>query len=549
MNYLFTLCSNNVVLRFDFTNDIGETVMKVIKIYLVLDDRHFRKCYLPLTCWYSRDIHRAFIVSVGLPDKQPLFNLHKIAEAEIVIICLSLEIAAFHQKYATVSSIVFTAFVCDDYQYSQVDFTPLHSKSVKILIVNESARTLAERYLTAKSLYEYLRENEKIDQIEFIQMAVSYPNMENVLTVSQLVSVHRNQPPKIIDDSVKIMNESEFVQMIPRAEAEIKRKKIQAQDMSFWKDEDTFIQQQPENDSTPQSMLDKMILRPFIVGGFTTVIESSPGMGKSCFTTALCAQIVGSKAPFLEERCITRCNPKTENGYKVVYLTFDADGVAIGEHRKDFAGDLGEQGINFIQRDMSGDETNYTKPENYGKFMSLLNSIRENEGNPGQDIDVLVIDTLLEFTHNSVVNSNLLFRKLVKEYPNMAIVLIHHLNKTNETYGGVKSTMAPRAILKLHRTDEQLKTVQGRKPTLADPFTISVEKFNVNKIPEDGESFALKLDENNHFVVQGQTRSKAEMRESLISQYEKKYNADQKLIARLFGTTDRTIRNWTKSEK
>ena len=107
--------------------------------------------------------------------------------------------------------------------------------------------------------------------------------------------------------------------------------------------------------------------------------------------------------------------------------------------------------------------------------------------------------------------------------------------------------MGPRVIISLHRTAEQEKTLKG-KPTLNDPFTIKIEKFNCNKIPEDGESFEVKLDDQNHFVVVNPVRSQNEMRPLLSKQYAAKYDLSQGEIARLFDTTDRTIRNWLNEE-
>lgn len=108
--------------------------------------------------------------------------------------------------------------------------------------------------------------------------------------------------------------------------------------------------------------------------------------------------------------------------------------------------------------------------------------------------------------------------------------------------------MGPRVIISLHRTAEQEKNLKG-KPTLNDPFTIEIEKSNCNKIPEDGESFEVKLDDQNHFVVVNPVRSQNEMRQLLSKRYAAKYDLSQGEIGRLFGTTDRTIRNWMKEEK
>ena len=223
-------------------------------------------------------------------------------------------------------------------------------------------------------------------------------------------------------------------------------------------------------------------------------------------------------------------------------MTFDTDGAAsISEHRADFAGDLGEFDSDFIQCDMSGDMNNYTEEINYNKFVNFLKSFYA-QGTEGRPVDVLVIDTLLSFAHGTVNNAHLMLRKLCEDFPDMAIILIHHLNKANETYGGVKGTMFPRTILSLLRTEEQ--EPKGKRATLEDAFTIQVEKSSMNKITEDGESFAVKLDSKNHFVVVESVRTLEEMRKTLVEQYEKKYSLTQEEIGRLFGVTGRSIRSW-----
>ncbi len=91
-------------------------------------------------------------------------------------------------------------------------------------------------------------------------------------------------------------------------------------------------------------------------------------------------------------------------------------------------------------------------------FVAVLNDIRDNEGHRGQPIDVLFIDTLLAFAHNKTNNAFNLLIKLNKDFPDMAIVVIHHLNLNDKTYGGVLTTMGPRVIISLHRTASRKKT-------------------------------------------------------------------------------------------
>ena len=542
--------SNWMVMCLDLTNAIGEVMQKVLKTYRITDGHHLVKCYFPLTRWYCKDIHAAFTAKVGLPEKQILFNLHLVLKADIVVVCTSLESALANQQINLDNeTVAFTAFVCDGARFDQVDFTPLKGKIVRVLVANHSAFTLAQSYIADNVLYEYLRDEIKIEDLGLIQMEVKYPDISDVYDIDHLMAAHRKQKPAIIDGSVRELSDDTALQdMLKKAQAEIERKRTQSQDFPFWNEaNDNAVASAPP---VSTRLTDQIISRPYIVGGTVTVIESAPGMGKSCMATAWAANIAGSADPFLEDRCLTRCTPRNGRGYKVAYLVFDSDGVpTIQEHRIDCAGNLGENDTNFIQRDMAGEEINYSLPANYNAFIAVLNDIRDNEGQRGQNIDVLFIDTLLGFTHEKPNNSFEVLTKLSKEFPNMAIVVLHHLNLENKTFGGTRTTMGPRVILKLFRTDEQQKMLNGREPTLHDPFTVEIAKFNANKISEDGAPFEVKLDDKNHFVVINSATPRDELRWLLVKAYEQKYHLTQAEIGRLFGATDRTIRNWLSEGK
>ena len=537
--------SSNILQIFDFQDICGTVKMKAVKIFLISSNNHLIKCYLPLTRWFWKDLNYNFIATVGLPDKQILMNLPQVAKAETVVICQTLEDAvALQNGVPNDSNVAFTAFMGD---YNRVDYSPLKDKQVKILISNSDGISLAQAYADANVLYDYLRKDvQGFSGISFIQRQAVFPACSNVTSIEDLLAAHRRQKPYVIEESVQEVSETEFPMMLDKALAEMSRKYEQSQDLPFWKTMGENVASTPREKERPT---DKMILRPYVVGGTSTLIVSAPGMGKSCFATALGARIAGSDVPFIEDRCWTRCTPTGRKGNKVAYLVFDSDGTAgIDEHRRDFASNIGENDANFIQRNMAGEEIDYSSPSHYNDFVAVLNDIRDNEGHRGQPIDVLFIDTLLAFAHNRTNNAFNLLIKLNKDFPDMAIVVIHHLNLNDKTYGGVLTTMGPRVIISLHRTVEQEKTLKG-KPTLNDPFTIKIEKSNCNKIPEDGESFEVKLDDQNHFVVVNPVRSQNEMRQLLIKQYAAKYDLSQGEIGRLFGTTDRTIRNWIKEEK
>lgn len=560
----------------DFCNEYGIVNMKVVS-FLYFQDGTLYAGHVPVTCWcvnngkqkerpscppnkivegYPLELRHStnYIIPVAMPGKQPLLHLDRIAGANVVVICATPENAVALQKANSNKSVVFTGFVCDPGQYQEVDFSPVKGKSVWIEIANHSGLTLAETYIEANGLYEHLRDVVKVENLHFFQRAIAYPSMDGVRNVDDLVNATRENPPRVIDGSIREYDEAEFPVMVEKAQAEIERKATAVQDMPFWSEELQVEAGPVENDKPVGRVTDKMILRPFIVAGTTTLISGAPGVGKSCIKTAICASIAGSPRKFLEGKFWTRCTPTDGHQYKVVDLIFDSDGAeAIADHRRDFASDIGENAVNYIQKDMSGDTTNYMEPENYTAFEKLLDDIEAHEGVPGQPIDVLCIDTLLAFSHEAreLRKVNEVFKRLNHDCPHMATILIHHLNpRDNKAIGGVRVLTGVRAHVMIDRTDAQLKALNGKHPLLSDPFTVSFGKASNIKIAEDGETFTVRLEEGNVFAVadkEDQETVRAR-RKAIVEGYAKQ-GLTQPEIARLFGVTDKTIRNWiSKSE-
>ena len=553
-----------------FFDELGNNIMNVSIVFMESDGT-IKKSYIPKTDWYVRHARQDevkkryphiaplirdysfFSVPVALPGKQPLLNLDCIADAETVVICFTPENAVALQAANEDKDVIFTAFVCDEGQYEEVDWSPLKGKSVWIEIANNSGLTLAEAYIKANGLYEHLRDVVKVEAIHFLQRAIAYPSMDGVRNVDDLVRANRNNPPHVIDGSILELDEAEFQTMVEKAQAEIKRKTTAIQDMSFWINEQRVETTPIETDKPMGKITDKMILRPFIIAGTTTLITGAPGTGKSCVKTALCALIAGSPREFLAGRFWTRCTPTDGHQYKVVDLVFDSDGEeAIADHRRDFASDIDKNAVNYIQKDMSGDSTNYLKPENYTAFEKLLDDIEAREGVPGQRIDALCLDTLFALSHEAreLHSMNEFIKRLNHDRPYMATLVLHHLNSKDNAFGGVRVLTGVRAHIKLFRTDEQKQACNGRNPLLSDPFTVSIEKASNNRIFEDSESFAVRLEEGNVFALANkEDKETVQARRKAIVEGYVKQGLTQPEIARLFGVTDKTIRNWiNKSE-
>jgi len=563
----------------DFCNEYGIVNMKVVS-FLHFQDGTLYIGHVPVTYWCVKNgelkkrpscppgkivegypitpRHSTnYLVPIAMPGKQPLLHLDRIADADVVVICATPENAVALQKANDDKSTVFTGFICDDGQYDEVDWTPLKGKSVWLEIANHSGLTLAEAYTEAFALYEYLRDVVKVEDLHFLQRAIEYPSMVGVRNVDELIRANRANPPHVIDSSILELDEAQFTAMVEKAQAEIERKATALNDMAFW-NEELQVEAGPVEDSKPVGKItDKMILRPYFIAGTTTLITGAPNVGKTCVKTALSAYIAGSPRKFLEARFWTRCTPKDGHQYKIVDLVFDSDGdEAIADHRRDFAWDIGENDVNYYQKNMSGDPINYMKPENYTAFEKVLDDIEAHEGVPGQLIDLLLLDTLSGFAHEAESKDlrkvNEVIKRLNHDRPYMGIGLIHHLDPRNlKAIGGIRVLTGVRAHIQLFRTDEQMETCKGRNPLLSDPFTVSITKASNNKIPEDGESFEVRFDETQKAFVVADSEDKAVVqarRKAIVEGYAKQ-GLTQPEIARLFGVDERTIRNWiNKSE-
>lgn len=537
---------NGVNMIFDFTDSYGNITMKQVKIYGILSNNRFIKFYLPLTQWYCKDTHSKMIVSTGLPDKQPLLNLHLIRNAEEVIICPTLEEAYNLQATSNTEGVVFTAFVCDACQYHQVDFSPVAQKPVTLLISNSNGMSLAESYLKVSTLYEYLRNEIQITNIKFIQREIVYPSVAGITDINGLMAVYRKERPKIIMDSPIELTEANFMGMLDKAKAEIERKALQSQNFPFWRPAqsvtDTNASEEPKEQ---KNLYEQFLLRPFFLRRTVNYIIGERGIGKSCFITALCGHILGSSAPFLEERCWTR--RISGKSLKIVHLVFDTDGIfGIQKHQDDFKDYLTVKEGKYLVENLHDDGINYSEERNYFHLIDRINGLKSKIGNPEQDIDILVIDTLLALGEDTD-RGYLVVQKLNKDYPNALIFVLHHLNKNKEQYGSEKKLAGANAVFELFRTREQLQALEGRSPTLHDPFTLKFTKTRFNTIPEDGESFAVRVDDKGHFIVDTPVRSQAEMRKLVIAGYERN-NIPQKQIAQLFNVSDRSLRTWKNDE-
>ncbi len=528
---------NDYQFVYDFCDENGTVFQKLLKLYSVALNGQFYKYYLPLTAYLDKKTRQTHLVTVPMPQLQPLFNLDYIVKADSVVVCSSVEDAYILQEKCKDKRIAYTAFWAE--YYAEIDFAPLAEKDITLLISNYSGMTLAEAYEVCYNLSEHLKNAYDFADINYVQRAISYPDTTDVRSVKQLI--HTTAYPHIVENSIRFMDEAGFLMMYEKAKQEIGRKNEQSKDQDFWADKTTTIVKSSEDDNTEEDIYDKLLLRPMFGRGTINYISGERGVGKSCFVTALCGHMLGSSAPFIEERCWTACTQPDGTKLNCIHLVFDTDGApGITQHKHDFADYLSDIKGHYIVEDMGNEDRDYSNPENYDALISRIKTLKNDKGNADGLVDILVIDTLLALG-NDTDRGYTVINRLKKSFPEAVILVVHHLNKSGRQYGTEKKLGHVATAIELIRDKEQ--KIEDSAPTLHDPIKLVYTKTRNSHIPEDNEAFCLKLDEKGHFVVHNPVRSKEDMRRAVASRYAAK-KIEQKKIGRLFDVSDRTIRTW-----
>ena len=519
---------------FDFKDEYGYPVMKVIKQY-DYKVTGTTKSYIPVTQWNQSGKPDSSYQILPLPGKQPLFNLDKIVNADQIVFCPDLEIADALQKLNQDDNVAYTTFLCDDVN-SQVDISPVKKKSIRLLAINHSGLTLAEAYIETQKLYNYFTENKIGTDIGVIQAEVSYPAApRDFNSIAQFMEYHRNhQKPYIRPGSLIVMDtEDQFREMVNSAKVEIERKANESQDKPFWAPEEVKVKVVEEEKTNPAN---RELIRTIAARGCITYISGATHIGKSNFIAALCACAVNisqRKPEFLSERCWTVC--KTGSKYKrlkIVHCDLENGQAGIDQREIDFVDpympdDPEERKAckaNYIVKDLLSDPIDYSAESHFQDLCKMINDCVANEGEKDQPVDILVIDTYWSFVHENDTKFDV-FRKLLAVYPDMAIIVLHHLNADGKSYGRQDKDFGASVVLYMERPDcSEVKD-------LHEPFQIRVgTKNRLTHLAVDLEPFSAQLDDKGHFVVFEPKTTKAETIKALKEGY-KSRNKDGKTVA------------------
>ena len=551
---------------FTFNNEHGYPVMKVVK-RLNYGIGCIFKDYIPFIQMRHNGKPQSRYETLPRPDVQILYNLDKIRKADIVVICPNLEIAGYFQSVNSRVDIAFTAFLCDDLE--QVDFSPLKDKEVWLLVVNHSGLSLAEAYINSENLYDYLTDNGKQKELNAVQAEIKYATIpNNIKTTSEYMNFRRSHAKaEIVPGSIiEMTTQEEFVTALENAKREAARKVAASQDQQFWH---PVEEGNTEIVSTPSdTKKNEHLFYPFIARGAISYIAGKSGIGKSNLMAAIaaCMVNVSQRRPVIfPERCWSGRRPN--NGYdrpKLLQLDFESGQGGIKRREKDFVDpflpdDKTERELckaNYIVEDLLNDSTNYAEEAYFEDLCRLIDNAAD-KGMKGQPVDVLIIDTYQSFVHERDCDHWVL-KKLLDRYPNMAIVVLHHLDDEGHFVGQQSKKRVAQATVYLTRDKKDKKEKTDKKddekavdpahtPNMHDPFHVQIKNIKLPHVLEDEEMFEARFDENSRFVVILPVRSKAQMVKVIKDGFGDSISATE--LAHMLGMGEEKLNKFLKEAK
>ena len=546
---------------FTFNDEYGYPVMKVIKRY-DYKVTGTTKEYVPVTVWRHNGKPDNSYQVLPRSDKQILFNLDKIVNTDLIVFCPDLEIADALQKFDQDGDVAYTTLLCD--VNSQVDISPVKKKSIRLLAINHSGLSLAEVYDDVQELYNFLIENMISDDIGVIQAEVVYPPApRDFSSLAEQMSYHRShKKPTIIPESIiELTDPEEIGEMFDRAEDEVIRKKLSVNDRQFWSEQD--VESTEANTSEENVVKNEHIFYPFIARGAISYLAGESGIGKSNLIASIVAGTVNvsqRRPEIFPERCWSAC--KINNGYKrpkFLHLDFESGQGGIKKRERDFVDpylpdDKNEREhckANYIVKDLLNDSTNYAEEANFEDLCRMIDNAA-NEGEKGQPVDVLIIDTFQSFVHERDCDHWVL-KTLLERYPNMAIVVLHHLEK-GEFVGLKAKKRIAQATVYLTRVpkektdkDDKENIDQTHTATLHDPFTVQIKNLKLPHVLEDEEIFEAVFDEKSRFIVCHPTRTKAQMVRAIRDGFGD--SISKKELANMLGMGEEKLDNYLSEAK
>jgi len=554
---------------FSFKNEHGECIMKVVKVYYA-SQRIFS--LLAYTQWISAGTTRRELYQVPIKTgKQPLYNLDLLVkdrhQDKIIILTDSIETADYMQEKCPYEGVVFTSFICEPGKYEQVDWEPLKNSDsddeaghleIVYLITNHSGIELEDKYLEAEELIQYLDDKEHIKINNFWQRRIEYPDLRCCYeSLEDFIQATLDNPAQVYP--VFEMDRNDFEKACQKAHVFRSKKPIFFDAQTDVETTETAKPEEKNEDGIPD-----FILYPVLSRNDMTLLIGPQKSRKSLMALAIAMIATNSDnqnvKPLFRE-VIWNITKKTNEKHKVLYLDFE-NGLSEMKRRLDsFKSYYWPQAKesqqkcrdNLIIKTQDKLPEKCTSTEGLSKLFEIIDAAKK-QGEPEQEVDILIIDSLGGFNGNdSSISNEKEFKGALNairsRYSKMATLMIHHIStdssKSNPARGKTASfdnfqyqILISKGKRDEERDDELYVNIDQSRSGCA----ISKEQFKV-ACPEGTDSEKFKViedyggekltDENKDSIYKKNLRK--------VVDFFKTKGIKQPKIAKVLGMSERTL--------
>lgn len=546
---------------FPFENTDHITTLKTVVIY---NHANRTKSFIPYAAYIQSGSNEpelfGFIASKLIPWSRTDFD------GKEVVITSDIEFAYQNQEaFLNAGKILITHPEVFG-RYDLLDYAALKRASkVYLMIANFSGLTFAESCIAAKPLALALQEHLSGEQLSYFTMQISYPEIpDNINTTKQLAGFLKESPAKVRKSHL-FFDKDEFDCLIEKAEQEIYRKSEALRDVDFLSEAPAPENKEVAASKKSVSKTNWLIRSVIEKAGYVEVIAPEK-TGKSNFSVSLAMLLTnpkGRKKGLIDGRYLTVCNGV--NG-KVIYLDAEMgrpDFERIKDRfRKAYWPCRNEDEEvcekNLIYKDLSGDGIAYAARENHPKILHMMDEAIQ-EGTPGLDADLVVIDTKRGFTKKNM-GLEPQFTELVEKIQKrgIAVIVVHHMasDSADEGAGRKDATCNKTGMIKLWR-DYVAQNVSRDKCKLYHPVKVQLSGYR-NYITEfDSDAFYIRFNEDKWELVEIDGDSNGidtvfkpvafdepKIIENMIKEYKDMCKIKRSDIADYHGITEDTLKAW-----
>ena len=548
-----------MVFPFENTNHI--TTLKVAVIY---NHANRTKSFIPYTAYIQNGSNEpelfGFIASKLIPWSSADLD------GKEVVITSDIEFAYLNRETFLKAGKVLISHPEVFGRYDLLDYAALKRASkVYLLIANFNGLTFAEACIAAKPLAAALQEHLSGEQLFYFTMQISYPEIPDSINMTKQLAEFLKKSPARVRKCNLFFDRDEFDSLITKAEQEIFRKTEAMRDVDFL--EPVSTTGSVENTSGEKSVTKtKWLIRSVIDKAGYIELVAPEKTGKSNVSVSIAMMVTNPNGRFkglVAGRYLTVC--KGVHG-KVVYLDAemgkpyfdcikDRFRKAYWPCRKE---DAAVCESNLVYKDLTGDGIAYAARENHPKILRMLDEVLQ-EGTPGLDIDLVIIDTKRGFTKKNVGLEPQLTELIEKiQKRGIAVLVLHHMASDPADGGAGRKDVScnKTGMIELWR-DYVAKDVSRDKCKLYHPVRCQLSGYRSYLTGFDSEAFYIRfLDDKWELVeMDGEADGldtkfrpavfdEPKIIKEMIREYKKECGLCRVDIAEYLGITDDTLKAW-----